>query len=95
MITEKLLETDFAVRITLVKNSKAFKFLFIHIICDNMRELKEIRKTHVHIMLDPYLDRMLIDEAKVKGVSKTSIIEDALREHFDNQLKKTKMKIPA
>ncbi len=63
-----------------------------HYTCDSMRPLKDVRKVHEHFMLDPYLDRILIDEAKTRDVPKTSIVEDALRMYFGVQLNRPNFK---
>ncbi len=62
--------------------------MYVHSKCENMNRMKETKKVNAHILLDPYLDVMLMNEAKTTGKTKTEIIEEALRMYFESKLKK-------
>jgi len=47
------------------------------------KALKEKRKVRLDVLLDPEIDSKLYTHAKKKGITKTSIVEEALREYFE------------
>ncbi len=65
----------------------------VHITCDKMNRMKEVKKVSTHVLLDPYLDAMLTREAKLEERTRTDIIEEALKMYFEKKLEKQSKKV--